>query len=174
MRPPFGMHTLDTIDPVLPPRFMQIPRRAGAMLGVGMGGFLDGITLHQIARWHNMGSAILPPTTMEAMERNMIWDGFFHAVTWLFTLGGIFLLAAHARGGTPMPSARALTGQLVFGWGLFNLVEGVVDHHLLGLHHVRDLPVHVPAYDWIFLLVAGIGFIALGWVLSRERAQLRP
>ena len=73
-----------------------------------------------------------------------------------------------------MPSARALTGQLIFGWGLFNLVEGIIDHHLLDLHHVRDLPAHVPAYDWIFLVVAGIGIIALGWAMSRERAQLRP
>jgi len=24
------------------------------------------------------------------------------------------------------------------GWGLFNLVEGIVDHQLLGVHHVRD------------------------------------
>jgi uncharacterized membrane protein len=168
------MNTLEMDATVLPARFMQIPRRAGTILGIGMGGFLDGISLHQIARWHNMGSAVLPPTTMEAMERNMVWDGMFHAVTWLFTLGGIYLLAAHARRGTPMPSARALTGQLIFGWGLFNLVEGIIDHHLLDLHHVRDLPVHVPVYDWIFLIVAGVGFIALGWWMSRERAHLRP
>jgi hypothetical protein len=25
----------------------------------------------------------------------------------------------------------------------------VIDHHLLNIHHVRDMPLHVPAYDWI-------------------------
>ena len=40
--------------------------RAGVVLGIGLGGFVDGIVLHQIAQWHNMGSAFLPPTTMEA------------------------------------------------------------------------------------------------------------
>lgn len=51
-------------------------KRAGLLLGVGLGGFVDGILLHQIVHWHNMGSAIWRPTTMEALQRNMTWDGF--------------------------------------------------------------------------------------------------
>ena len=39
-------------------------RLAGIVLGLGLGGFVDGITLHQIMQWHNMGSAVLPPTAM--------------------------------------------------------------------------------------------------------------
>jgi hypothetical protein len=39
---------------------------------------------------------------------------------------------------------------------------------VLGLHHVRDLPSHVPAYDWLFLAIGGIGFILLGWMMARE------
>ena len=144
-------------------------RRAGITLGLGLGGFADGIALHQIAHWHNMGSARVPPTTIETLKQNMVWDGFFHAAVWVLTLAGVYMLLADARRGMPLPSARALTGQMILGWGLFNLVEGIVDHHLLDLHHVRDLPVHVPIYDWIFLLIGGVGFIALGWVMSRER-----
>jgi uncharacterized membrane protein len=60
---------------------------------------------------------------------------------------------------------------MLMGWGLFNLVEGVIDHHLLNLHHVRDLPAHVPLYDWVFLAVAGVGFTLAGWLLSRGRAH---
>jgi uncharacterized membrane protein len=63
---------------------------------------------------------------------------------------------------------------MLFGWGLFNFVEGLIDHHLLGIHHVRDVPMHVPAYDWIFLGVGGALFIVVGWLLSRPRdADLR-
>ena len=43
---------------------------------------MDGITLHQIMQWHNMGSAVLPPTTM--MAQNMVRDGMFHAATLVF------------------------------------------------------------------------------------------
>jgi len=64
-------------------------------------------------------------------------------------------------------SIGRFVGELVFGWGAFNLVEGVIDHHLLNLHHVRDVPVHVPLYDWLFLAVAGAGLLAAGWLLMR-------
>jgi len=48
---------------------------AGILMGIGMGGFVDGIVLHQIFQWHNMVSNWIPPTTMEAMSVNMVWDG---------------------------------------------------------------------------------------------------
>jgi uncharacterized membrane protein len=142
--------------------------RAGITLGVGLGGFLDGIALHQIAQWHSMGSAVLPPVTMDAMKRNMMWDGLFHAGVWLVTLAGVYLLLADARRGVALPRAGAFTGQLLTGWGLFNLVEGTVDHALLEIHHVRDVPVHVPVYDGLFLVVGGVGVLAVGWALARR------
>ena len=141
--------------------------KAGILLGLGLGGFADGISLHQIAQWHNMGSAVLPPTTMDAMKQNMTWDGWFHLATLVLTTVGVYWLLRDARQGVPMPTARAFTGLLLLGWGLFNLVEGVIDHHLLELHHVRDMPVHVPVFDWIFLGLGGIGLISVGWLLSR-------
>jgi uncharacterized membrane protein len=146
-------------------------RWPGTVLGLGLGGFADGIALHQIAQWHNMGSAVLPPTTMEAMKQNMAWDGWFHVATLLLTLVGVYLLLRDARAGVPLPRAGAFTGQLLLGWGVFNLVEGLIDHHLLGIHHVRDVPVHVPAYDWLFLAVGGAGLIALGWLMSRDAGE---
>ncbi len=144
-------------------------RRAGILLGLGLGGFVDGIALHQIMHWHNMGSAVLPPTTLDALRLNMRWDGLFHAAVWLCTLAGVYLLLGAARRGLPLPGPRVFTGLLILGWGLFNLVEGLVDHHLLDLHHVRDLPVHQPLYDWLFLGFAGLGFIGLGWAMARPR-----
>ena len=139
----------------------------GLLLGLGLGGFIDGILLHQIAQWHNMGSAILPPTTMDAMMQNMRWDGLFHVATLILTIVGVVVLWHEGRRGTAPASLRALIGQMVLGWGIFNLVEGIVDHHLLELHHVRDIPMHVPAYDWIFLGVGGLLFIVVGWLMSR-------
>jgi len=138
---------------------------AGVLLGVGFGGFVDGIVLHQMLQWHNMGSAILPPHTMDAMRQNMVWDGLFHAGTWLIAFAGVWML--WAEGQASAPTARIFSGQLLFGWGVFNLVEGLIDHHLLELHHVRDMPVHVPAYDWLFLAIGGVLFIAVGAFLAR-------
>lgn len=38
---------------------------AGAALGIGMGGFLDGIVLHQLLQVHNMLSAKYPTRGLE-------------------------------------------------------------------------------------------------------------
>ena len=67
-------------------------RLAGIVLGLGLGGFVDGIALHQIMQWHNMGSAVLPPTTMAAMAYNMLWDGMFQGATLVLTLIGVVML----------------------------------------------------------------------------------
>ncbi|HEX8392513.1 MAG TPA: DUF2243 domain-containing protein [Longimicrobium sp.] len=143
-------------------------RRAAVLIGVGMGGFVDGIALHQIAQWHNMLSARVPPHGMDAMRTNMTADGWFHAGVWFITLAGVLALWSAGRSGEPLPPLRTGLGWMLAGWGAFNLVEGIIDHHLLKLHHVRDVPVHVPALDWLFLLIGGVGFLLAGWALARS------
>ncbi|MEA2564681.1 MAG: hypothetical protein QOH06_6185 [Acidobacteriota bacterium] len=105
------------------------------------------------------------------MKTNMTADGWFHAATWVITLAGILRLwSAAGEDSGELPSTRAFVGLLLLGWGGFNLVEGIIDHHLLELHHVRDVPRHLPAYDWTFLAVGGVGLLLLGWVLQRRPA----
>ena len=146
-------------------------KRSGITLGLGLGGFIDGIFLHQILQWHNMGSAVVPPTTMEAMKQNMIWDGEFHLVAWALTVAGVYMMFNDSKRGRLPRSSTALTGQMILGWGIFNLVEGVVDHMLLNIHHVRDVPVHLPVYDWVFVLAGGFGLIVVGLLLARETVR---
>jgi uncharacterized membrane protein len=141
--------------------------KAGILLGIGLGGFIDGIVLHQILQWHNMMSNWVPPHTMEAMSFNMVWDGIFHAAVWVATLIGVFLLRSAAYNGLSIPSATAFTGQLLFGWGWFNLVEGIIDHQILAIHYVRQVP-NYTVYNLTFLAVGGVLMIVAGWVLMRR------
>jgi uncharacterized membrane protein len=134
---------------------------AGVLLGIGLGGLFDGIVLHQILQWHHMVSSPTPPDTVENLELNTLGDGIFHAAAWVVTVAGVFVLMAsngarHAPGGT-----RTLLGALVAGWGLFNVVEGIIDHHLLGLHHVRPGADQL-LYDAAFLVWGG-AMLAIGW-----------
>jgi uncharacterized membrane protein len=134
---------------------------AGILLGLGLGGFVDGIVLHQILQWHHLLTdygryASFPVTDVPALEHNTFWDGLFHGATWLFVVAGLLLLWRTMRLGY-RPRLPALVGLLLAGWGIFNLVEGVVDHHLLTLHHVRD---DVPDPFWW-----DIGFLAFGALL---------
>lgn len=131
------------------------------LLGLGLGGLLDGILLHQILQSHHMGTdhgvdASYRTTTVASLEDNTFWDGLFHAATWLLILVGQYLLWAALRNGTNS-RATALTGLLLTGWGMFNLVEGVVDHLVLGIHDVRDDLGGPLAWD--------LGFLAFGAVL---------
>jgi uncharacterized membrane protein len=139
---------------------------AGILIGIGMGGFVDGIVLHQIAQWHSMLSNIVPPHTMDTMRVNMTWDGLFHALTWIVTLVGILRLRSAASARAAVPSLQVFTGQLILGWGLFNLVEGIIDHQILGIHNVREVP-NYTVYNLTFLGIGGILFILLGWMLMQ-------
>jgi Predicted membrane protein (DUF2243) len=55
-------------------------RNAGILLGVGFGGFFDGIVLHQILQWHHLltSTGDHPATTVAGLEDNTLADGFFH------------------------------------------------------------------------------------------------
>ncbi|MCR5887297.1 DUF2243 domain-containing protein [Hymenobacter sp. J193] len=139
---------------------------AGILLGAGLGGFVDGIVLHQILQWHNMLSNQLPPDNLINAKVNMYWDGVFHAAVWVMTAVGLRLLwAAGCRADVPW-SGRTLVGSLLLGWGLFNVVEGIIDHTLLGLHHVNEYAADKLPWDMAFL---GFGVLLLlaGYLLVR-------
>jgi len=145
---------------------------AGIMLGIGLGGFLDGILLHQIMQVHNMISARVPPDTMANMSRGMVADGLFHVFTWAATLIGIILLwKALNRRSETLPLGGAFAGYLLAGWGWFNLVEGIVNHHILGLHHVIER-LGVSVWDWLFL-ASGVVLIIIGHTIGREAGRRR-
>lgn len=148
---------------------------ASVLLGVGMGGFVDGILLHQILQWHHMLSTTdsYRPTTMENMETNMLADGLFHAATWLFVAAGLGLLWRSARRGGAVWGWRSLIGWMAVGWGGFNLVEGLVNHHLLEIHRVRPDARGAWIYDLAFLGF-GVLLVTAGWVLQQTDPARRP
>mgnify|MGYP001377038730 CR=1 FL=1 len=130
------------------------------LLGAGLGGFVDGIVLHQILRWHHL----LSGRPGAGLTQNLVADGLFHAVTWLAVVVAVLWMWRR----TQRPARRSwasLFGPLLAGWGLFNLVEGVVDHHLLRVHQVRPGP-NAPAFD-IGFLVLGAVLVGVGLALAR-------
>jgi uncharacterized membrane protein len=144
---------------------------AGILLGLGLGGFVDGIVLHQVLQWHHMltdyGShPSFPATTVGSLEDNTLWDGLFHISTWVFVAIGVFLLWRAVSAGY-RTTWRSLTGLLLAGWGIFNLVEGVVDHHILTIHHVRD-DVSDPLWWDLGFLAFGALLVAIGLALRRS------
>jgi len=139
---------------------------AGLLLGAGLGGFVDGIVLHQMLQWHHMLSAQLPPDTLVATKVNMYWDGVFHAAVWVMTVIGLRLFWTAARRPDVPWSGITFCGGLTMGWGLFDVVEGLIDHQLLGLHHVQEYTTNKLAWDMAFLGF-GVLLLLLGGLLVR-------
>src|SRR3954467_7761839 len=97
---------------------------AGTLLGIGLGGFVDGILFHQILQLHSMLSARLPQDELINVKISMVWDGLFHAFTWLATLVGVILLWQAGKQRDSAWSGKLLCGGLFLGWGIFNFIEG--------------------------------------------------
>jgi len=145
------------------------PRLPGILFGIGLGGFVDGIMLHQILQWHHMLSSegSYPNTTVRGLKDNTLADGLFHAATWIAVAIGIWILWRRTSDWRWAISGRAFVAWMLVGWGLFNLVEGLIDHQILGLHHVREGAGHQTAYDLGFLAFGALLVIG-GWLLARS------
>ena len=146
------------------------PTSAAILFGLGIGGFFDGIVLHQILQWHHLlTSAGYPADSVENLKLNTLFDGLFHASTYLFTLAGLVVLWRYARRNHVQWSGLLLPGGILMGFGLFNLVEGTINHHLLGIHHVNET---VPREQWIYwdlgFLVWGAAMLLGGWIMLRR------
>lgn len=148
--------------------------RAGLVLGAGFGGLADGIVLHQILGWHHLicVSAHCRPTSIQQLQRQNMQDGCFHLALWLVLLSGTAMLWRAARQAGSKGTGRVLFGSMLAGCGLFNFVEGVVNHQILGIHHVLPGHVHQFGYDMLWL-ANGVLLFAVGACLLRARAHER-
>lgn len=156
------------------------PVSAGILLGLGLGGFFDGIVLHQVLQWHHMLSSWrYPPDTLHNLKVDTLWDGLFHATTYIFVGIGLAILWREASRRHIAWSGKMLGGTLLLGFGAFNLVEGLIDHQILGLHHVNET---APRSQWLWwdlgFLAWGAAMIVGGWFLlqagKRETARQQP
>ena len=160
-----GSRSIRSTPPVLP----------GLLLGIGLGGFVDGIVLHQILQWHRMLTATdrYPSSTIGGLQANTLADGVFHAASWVVVFIGTWLAIKAWQEGRIAPPWRTHVGLLLAGWGGFNVVEGVVEHHLLGVHHVRDDVTSPLPWDLGFLCL-GVVLVAVGLGLVRSGRHASP
>ncbi|MCQ0972072.1 DUF2243 domain-containing protein [Paracoccus sp. TK19116] len=161
----------------------RFPLSAGILLGLGVGGFFDGIVLHQILQWHHMATSVWLPVdgassaseALRNLKLNTVLDGLFHAATYIFVLAGLVVLWRSARKTHMRWSSRRLSASLLMGFGIFNVVEGLIDHHLLGIHHVNET---VPRGQWIYwdlaFLAWGGAMLIAGWLLSSRTKSDQP
>lgn len=133
---------------------------SGFLFGCGIAGsVIDLFIFHLILQWHHFYDLSTPTVALVA-------DGFFHAFTWLITVWGLFMFA-DVRQQIVVPWAR-WTGAVLAGIGVFQLIDGIVFHKLLGIHQIR-YGVDLVVYDLVWI-VSAIVLLAIGLVmLGRTR-----
>lgn len=131
------------------------------IFGFGFLGALDGIIFHQLLQWHSVYMAT--DRTGQIMS-----DGIFHfAVTITLIIGGVLLWLA----GNPSnlsKGVRLLVGWFLIGGGVFNLVEGIINHHLLQIHRVKPGDPNALAYDLAFL-ASGLLLFIIGYLIKQRK-----
>ncbi|MDQ3395819.1 MAG: DUF2243 domain-containing protein, partial [Bacteroidota bacterium] len=132
------------------------------ILGIGIGGFIDGILFHQILQWHGMFTNKLPADTVVNKSVNMFWDGIFHLLTLTAVIIGIISLIRLLKKKNINPSPKLVLGGFFAGWGLFNFVEGIIHHHILKFHNVKEFSQNPDIWNYGFL-ASGILFMILGF-----------
>lgn len=154
------------------PRSLAVP---ATLLGLGFGGLADGIVLHQILQWHHMLTSTggHPTTTVQGLKANTLADGFFHAATFGLAVAGVIMLWKVIGGAHVHYRGREVLGRVLAGWGMFNLVEGVVNHHVLTIHHVREDVGNVITWDLGFLIF-GAFLLVVGLVMGRTGETPEP
>lgn len=153
----------------------DFPMSAGVLLGLGLGGFFDGIVLHQILQWHHMvTSAGYPANSVSNLEFNTSLDGLFHALTYGAVALGLMIMWRHARVPHGTWSGRRLAGTMLQGFGIFNLLEGTINHHILQIHHVNET---APGSQWmhwdIGFLIWGAAMLFIG-IIMVSRGKRAP
>ena len=143
------------------------------MFGIGLGAFVDGIVLHQVLQWHHMLSArpTTQPDTVAGLQANVVADGLFHLGALIAATAGLFILLREWRLGRLAPPWGTHIGMALAGWGTFNVIEGLVNHHLLGVHHVRDDIASPQAWDLGFLVISAVLLAGGLRVAARPRAR---
>jgi uncharacterized membrane protein len=138
----------------------------GAVLGFALGGFFDGILLHQILQWHHLLSLV---PGLDDLRLQVLWDGYFHALMYLIALAGLWGLWRARRGDAAAHPRPPLPGALLVGFGSWHVVDGILSHWLLGIHRIKLDSPNPLAWDLFWFVVFGLLPIVAGRILLRRR-----
>ncbi|WP_324099374.1 DUF2243 domain-containing protein [Bordetella hinzii] len=154
------------MDAIMTPDERRL-RRASGWLGFAMGGFFDGILLHQILQWHHLLSA-LRTGVLADLRMQVAVDGLFHALMYAVAAVGLWMLYRARRGDAAI---RPPWPAFWMGFGVWHIVDALFSHWITGIHRIR-MDSGMPLFwDVLWLAVFGLLPFFLGW---RGRGGSQP
>jgi len=148
-------------------------RWAGWLLGLALGGFFDGILLHQILQWHHLLSGVegAPWTDLRAQ---VLADGLFHLVLYIVAIAGLWALWRTRTQYGLHGAGRSLWADVLIGFGAWHVADAVLSHWVLGIHRIRMDAANPLLWDVAWLAVFGAGALAVAYWLRRHRGGGTP
>lgn len=137
---------------------------AGLLIGLAMGGFFDGILLHQILQWHHLLSLVRAPV-LQDLRMQILADGLFHALMYLVAAAGLGLLWRARNDLSGRNAGRWLGAMVLFGFGVWNIADAVLFHWVLRIHRIRIDAVDPLFWDLLWFAVFGIGALIGGGIV---------
>lgn len=138
----------------------------GYLLGFSIGGFFDGILLHQVLQWHHLLSG-LGEEPFGELRFQILADGLFHALMYVLALVGLWLLWRALPVASRPGADRFLLANALIGFGVWHMVDGIMSHWVLGIHRIRmdsEMPLF---WDLLWFVLFGVLFTVVGWLLRR-------
>ncbi len=136
----------------------------GYVLGFALGGFFDGILLHQILQWHHLLSAI----NGDDIRFQVAADGYFHALMYVIAAVGLWMLWASRHNPVGM-SGRLLFAGILIGFGVWHIADAALSHWLLGIHRIRMDSSSPLFWDLLWLGLFGLVPVILGSIMGGPR-----
>ncbi|WP_173087500.1 DUF2243 domain-containing protein [Devosia sp. 1635] len=139
---------------------------AGFAIGFGLGGFFDGILLHQVLQWHHLLSGL--EQARQDLRVLVMTDGLFHLLMYIVTAIGLWLLWRSRQAFAEPGADRLLLAMALLGFGTWHIIDAVLSHWLLGIHRIR-MDVDNPLFwDLLWLAIFGIVPFVAGLLLRRR------
>jgi uncharacterized membrane protein len=142
---------------------------SGYLLGFALGGFFDGILLHQVLQWHHLLSGL--EQARHDIRLLILADGLFHLLMYLLAAIGLLLLW-RGRHALASSSDRVMLACALIGFGAWHVADAILSHWVLGIHRIR-MDVDNPLL-WDLLWLALFGIAPLLWGIGlRRRSHAR-
>lgn len=146
--------------------FLEPPwAKWGILLGFALGGFFDGILLHQVLQWHHLLSLV---EGVDDLRLQILWDGYFHMLMYVLAVVALWGLW-RSRNYTDGEWGSTLVACVLLGFGVWNWVDIGVAHWMMGIHRVR-LDSDPLMWDLIWLAAFGLLPMIAAWRVYRTNA----
>ena len=151
----------------------RMPALAGGLVGFALGGFADGILLHQVLQWHHLLS-LVPGAALRDIRVQILADGLFHVLMYGLAVLGLALLW-RARGTlSGAVTDLRLLGDAALGFCLWQVVDTVLFHWVLVIHRIRVDVLSPLPWDLGWLAAFGLPSLLVGLWLRRSAGSGGP